>query len=135
MATDVHALAPPHLPSFVTAPGESDFLMSLLTFGLVAGALGAGVAYLTLHSLPERMAHRGRAIQFELVAALGLLALFTHETLFWVAALVLALVKVPDVSSPVGRIADALERIAGMRAGRTPEPPAKAAAEDGEAAR
>lgn len=116
MATDAHPLTPHALPSFIAPPGEGDTLMMMMAVLLVAAVLGAGVAYLALHSLPERMAHRGKKAQFQIVAVLGLLALVTHQNLFWVAALLLALVDVPDLTGPARRIAEALERLAGRRA-------------------
>jgi len=51
-------------------------------------------------------------LQFEIVAVLGLLALFTHIHLFWIAGLMLALVDLPDFGTPLGRIAGSVERIA-----------------------
>jgi hypothetical protein len=69
--------------------------------------------FLRLHTLPERMAHKSQKIQFEIVAVLGLIALFTHIHAFWVAALLLALVDFPDVGSFLGRIAGSVEKIAG----------------------
>ena len=42
------------------------------------------------------MAHKSQKLQFEIVAVLGLLALFTHIHLFWIAGLLLALVDLPD---------------------------------------
>jgi hypothetical protein len=52
---------------------------------LILAVLMFGILFLRLHTLPERMAHRGHKLQFEIVAVLGLLALFTHVHLFWVA--------------------------------------------------
>lgn len=115
MAADHHPLAPHHLPGFITAPGETDTLM-VVTAAILAGAvLGAGLIFLRLHTLPERMAHKSQKLQFEIVAVLGLLALFTHIHLFWVIGLLLALVDIPDFSGQFGRMAHALERIAGMK--------------------
>ncbi len=126
MAAEMHALAPHALPSFVTPPGETDALMVGLAVALVAGVLLAGVLYLTLHALPERLAHgRGKA-HGALVAVLALLALFTHQNIFWVAALLLAIVDPPDFQTPLRRAADALERMAGRRGGAAPDAPAKA---------
>jgi hypothetical protein len=79
--------------------------------------LGFGVMFLHLHSLPERLAHRGHKLQFQVVAVLGLLALFTHIHLFWVAALLLALVDIPDIGGHLRRIAGAAERMAGLPPG------------------
>lgn len=115
MAADLHPLAPHHLPSFITAPGETDVLMAVSAAILVGAVLGAGLLFLRLHTLPERMAHKSQKLQFEIVAVLGLLALFTHVHLFWVAGLLLALIDIPDFAGQFGRMAHALERIAGMK--------------------
>ncbi|KRE00652.1 hypothetical protein ASE61_19470 [Bosea sp. Root670] len=116
MDAGLHRLAPHHLPAFITAPGESDTLMVVTAAILVAAVLGVGLLFLRLHTLPERMAHKSQKLQFEIVAVLGLLALFTHVHLFWVAGLILALIDIPDFSGLFGRMAHALERIAGRRA-------------------
>jgi len=114
MAADLHPLAPHHLPAFITAPGETDVLMVVSAVILLLAVLGIGLIFLRLHTLPERMAHKSQKLQFEIVAVLGLLALFTHVHLFWVAGLLLALIDIPDFSGQFGRMAHALERIAGM---------------------
>jgi len=46
------------------------------------------------------------------VAVLGLLALFTHIHLFWIAALLLAMIDLPDFGTPLRSIAESAERIA-----------------------
>ena len=73
--------------------------------------------FFRLHTLPERLAHKSQKIQFEIVAVLGLLALFTHIHAFWVAGLLLALIDLPDFGWPLRRIAGSLERIAGIKPG------------------
>jgi hypothetical protein len=115
MTTSLHPAAPHHLPPFITAPGETDILMVVMAVFLVFAVLAVGILFLRLHTLPERMAHRSHKLQFEIVAVLGLLALFTHMHIFWVAGLLLALVDLPDFGSPLNRIAGSLERIAGSR--------------------
>jgi len=112
-----HPAATGHLPPFITSPGTTDTLMVLMAFVLVAAVLAAGVFFFWLHSLPERLVHTSTKIHFDIVAVLGLLSLFTHIHLFWVAALLIALVKIPDISMPdfsnlFGRIAVPLEKIA-----------------------
>jgi len=102
------------MPPFITAPGETDVLLVGMAFVLAGAVLGAGVFFFWLHSLPERMVHNSTKVHFDIVAVLGLLSLFTHIHLFWVAALLLALVKmpqwsIPDFSSLLGRIASAIE--------------------------
>jgi hypothetical protein len=57
-----------------------------------------------------------KKIQFEIVAVLCLISLFTHIHLFWVAALLLALIDLPDFISPLRRMAGALEKISDREA-------------------
>jgi len=102
------------MPPFITAPGETDVLLVAMAVVLAGAVLGAGVFFFWLHSLPERMVHNSTKVHFDIVAVLGLLSLFTHIHLFWVAALLLALVKmpewsIPDFSNLLGRIASAIE--------------------------
>src|SRR5246127_4027919 len=112
-----HPVATEHLPSFITAPGETDVLMVTMVIILVVSVLAFGVLFLRLHTLPERIAHRGHKLQFEIVAVLGLLALFTHMHIFWVAGLLLALVDLPDFGTPLNRIAGSTEKLAGLKPG------------------
>lgn len=114
MASGPHPLAPAHLPAFITTPGETDVLMVVTAIFLIGAVLAVGLLFLRLHTLPERMAHKSQKLQFEIVAVLGLLALFTHIHLFWVAGLLLALIEIPDFSGLFGRMAHALERMAGL---------------------
>ena len=77
---------------------------------LVIAVLGVGTLYFRLHSLPEHMAHGTGPSQLQIVSILALLALFTHNNLFWVLALLLAAVKIPDFLTPLNSIARSLER-------------------------
>jgi hypothetical protein len=105
-------MGPHHLP-FYLAPGSgTDVLLVVMGIFLVAVLIWVGTLYLRLHSLPERMAHKSEKLQFEIVAILGLLALFTHIHLFWVAGLLLAMVDIPDFGTPLRSIAGSVERIA-----------------------
>ena len=110
----MHPAATDHLPIFITAPGSSDVLMNIMAVFLVVTVLAAGLLFLRLHTLPERMAHKSQKLQFEIVAVLGLLALFTHMHIFWVAGLLLALIDLPDFGTPLRRIAGSLETMAGI---------------------
>ncbi|MEJ2223505.1 MAG: hypothetical protein P8X80_22240, partial [Desulfobacterales bacterium] len=85
MAKSLQSEAENHLPVFITAPGETDVLFILMAAFVLVAVIGAGVIYFRLHALPEQVAHRGQKVQFELVAVLALLALFTHNHIFWVA--------------------------------------------------
>lgn len=110
----IHPLAPDHLPYFIPGADGSDPVMTNVAVFLIAGVLGIGVLYFTLHALPERMAHRSNSVQLQLVGILALVALFTHQTIFWVAALALAAVKLPDVTGPLNDMANALSRVSGV---------------------
>src|SRR5205814_10114254 len=99
-------------PMFISAPGETDVLMLVTGAVLVVSVVMFGIVFLRLHTLPERIAHKSHKLQFEIVAVLGLLALFTHMHIFWVAGLLLALIDLPDFGGWLGRIAGSVERIA-----------------------
>jgi hypothetical protein len=71
--------------------------------------------YFWLHSIPERIAHGAGKIQFQLVAVMSLLALFTHNNAFWVGALLLALIPIPDFWTPLAEMAESLAKMAGRR--------------------
>ena len=105
--------APHHLPSFVTLPGETDWLMTVMLVFLIFVVVSVGLIYLRLHALPEHMAHRTNKIQLQLVAVLALLALFTHNHIFWIIALLLAMIELPDFSTPLNSIALSLEKQTG----------------------
>ncbi len=116
MSEALHPAAPHHLPGFITAPGDTDVYMIVVGILLIGAVVGVGNFYLHLHTLPERMAHRTHKLQFEIVAVLGLLALFTHNHLFWVIGLFLAMVDLPDFITPLRRIAGSVEKMAGSPA-------------------
>jgi hypothetical protein len=116
MVQSVHPAAAHHLPPFITAPGDTDVLLVLMAVILIVSVMGIGVFFFWLHSLPERMVHN--RVQFDIVAILCLLSLFTHVHAFWVAALLLALIRFPDLSvvdflSPLRSTAGSLEKMAG----------------------
>ena len=114
MSEPLHPAAPHHLPPFITAPGDTDVLMVVVGITLIVAVLAVGNLYLHLHTLPERMAHKSQKFQFEVVAVLGLLALFTHNHLFWVIGLFLAMIDLPDFGTPLHRIAGSVEKMAGV---------------------
>ena len=74
-----------------------------------------GVLYLRLHALPEHIAHRTGKVQLQIVAVLGLLALFTHNHVYWIAGLLLALIPLPDFSTPLAGMAASLAKMADRR--------------------
>ena len=103
-----HPLAPEHVPFYVPGADGSDPLLVFTLLLLLGGTLAIGAIYFRLHALPEHLGHH--KLQWEVCAVLALISLFTHEHIYWIIALVLALVDLPDFSTPLDRIATALER-------------------------
>ena len=126
MDAALNPAAPHYLPVFVTAPGQTDILFVVVLITLVLAVLAIGVFYFWLHSLPERMVHN--KLQYDIVAVLALLSLFTHNHAFWIAGLLLAFIDLSNFHMPhfgqtFHRIADSLEKISGEAAknpGATP---------------
>lgn len=111
MSGDIHPLAPHALPPFVGGADGSDPLFSAIIVIVVIAVLGIGVFYLKLHAIPEQLAHKHSNTQSQLIMVLALLALFTHNNVFWVAALILALLKLPDFLTPINSISESLKKL------------------------
>src|SRR5215475_7307782 len=122
----LHPKAVEHLPMFITPPGETDVLMVVMVFVLAFSVVAFGVLYFRLHSLPEHIAHKSHKVQMEIVAVLGLISLFTHMHIFWIAGLILAFIDLPDFGTPLRRIAGGVEKIAGVEPTKDPEEAAAA---------
>ena len=121
MSGDLHPLAPHALPPFLGGADGSDPLFSAITFIVITMALVIGVFYLKLHAIPEQLAHKHSNTQSQLIMVLALLALFTHNNIFWVAALILALLKFPDFLTPINSISDSLKKLTAQESS-TPAP-------------
>ena len=122
MATSTtNPLAPHHLPGFITAPGETDVLFNVMVVVVVSAIVLIGVFYFKLHALPEHKAHTGQKFQYDLVAVLALLSLFTHNHIFWIAGLLLAFIPIPDFLTPVNGMARSLSAMA-SKVTSIPEP-------------
>ena len=111
MSGEIHPLAPHSLPPFIGAADGSDPLFSAIIFIVVLIVLGIGVFYLKLHAIPEQLAHKHSNTQSQLIMVLALLALFTHNNVFWVAALIIALLKLPDFVTPLNSISESLKKL------------------------
>lgn len=116
MSEAIHPAASHHLPFFITAPGQTDVLLNAMIGILVLFVFLLGVLYLRLHHLPDHIAHKGQKVQYELVAVLALISMFTHNHLYWILGLLLALVTIPDFSTPLNRMADSLVTMASRKA-------------------
>lgn len=123
MTAELNPLASQHVPYFVTSPGETDQMMWMVGIFLIGLVMLAGVIYFKLHALPEHLSHgRASKTQIEIVGVLALLALFTHNSMFWVIALILAMVRIPNFEAPLNVMARALLRLAGKQAARSAAP-------------
>lgn len=111
MEEALHSLAPHQLPVFLPGPDGSDFLFTAVVVMMIVMVIAFGVIYFSLHALPEKIAHGASSTQFQLIGVLALLAMFTHNNLFWVAALLLATVKLPDFTTPLNSISRSLEEL------------------------
>jgi hypothetical protein len=109
----LNSAATDHLPFFITAPGQTDGLFNAMIVFLIVVVFSIGIFYLRLHALPEHLAHGTSKVQIQIVGVLALLALFTHNHIFWIGALLLAIIQFPDFSSPLASMAQSLEKMAG----------------------
>ena len=109
MTGEMHSLAPHTLPPYIGAADGSDSLFTAVVWLLIILFMVIGNFYLKLHALPERMAHKQNNTQLQFIAVLAILALFTHNNTFWVLALLLSVVRIPDFSTPINSIADSLK--------------------------
>ena len=91
--------------------------MVVMAVILALSVLMFGIIYFRLHSLPEHIAHKSHRVQFEIVAVLGLISLFTHMHIFWIAGLLLAMIELPDFTGILGRIAGSVEKMADTQPG------------------
>src|SRR3954452_25454613 len=115
-------MAPHHLP-FYLAPGSgTDVLMVVMGIFLIGTVLWVGTLYWKLHSLAERMAHKAQKLQFEIVAVLGIISLCTHMQIFWVAALLLAMIALHECGTRLRSLGGSVERIADAAPGGGREP-------------
>jgi multisubunit Na+/H+ antiporter MnhF subunit len=106
-----------HLPFYITAPGESDVLFTAVTLSLIAILIGFGALYFTIQAIPDRLVKGTSKTQMQLVGLLGLISLFTMNNLYWVAAILLAAIRIPDFMAPLTDIAHSLRSGAGRTSG------------------
>jgi hypothetical protein len=111
-------IAHEHLPFYITGPGESDILFTAVAIALVAIIIGFGALYFTIQAIPDRMVEGAGKAQMQVVGLLGLISLFTMNNLYWIAAILLAAIRIPDLLTPLTEIARALR--AGALTGGVP---------------
>ena len=99
------------LPFFITAPGESDLLFTAVTIFLMLVVLGFGAMYFTIQAIPDRLVEGTSKAQMQLVGILGLVSLFTMNNIYWVAALLLAAIRIPDIVTPFKSMSRSLKKM------------------------
>jgi hypothetical protein len=112
MTSALHPLAPHELPRYLAGADGHDPLFAVIAGLLVILLMVAGNLYFKLHAYPERLGHGRNHTQMQMIAVLTILALFTHNNIFWVAALLLSAVSLPDFSTPINSMADSLKTLA-----------------------
>ena len=108
-----------NLPFYITGPGETDVLLIAVAIALVAIVVGFGALYFTIQAIPDRIAKGSSKAQMQLVGLLGLISLFTMNNLYWIAAILLAAIRIPDLLTPLTEIGQALKAGA-LRGGAQP---------------
>lgn len=111
MKTTADLVVHEHLPFFITGPGESDILFTAVTITLILVVIGFGALYFTIQAIPDRLVEGTSKAQMQLVGILGLISLFTMNNAFWIAALLLAAIRIPDIVTPFKSIARSLKRL------------------------
>jgi len=99
------------LPFYITAPGESDLLFTAVTIFLILVVLGFGAMYFTIQAIPDRLVEGTSKAQMQLVGILGLVSLFTMNNIYWVAALLLAAIRIPDFVRPQKSMSRSLKKM------------------------
>ena len=97
-----------NLPFYITGPGESDILFAAVTISLIAIVVGFGALYFTIQAIPDRIVKGTSKSQMQLVGLLGLISLFTMNNLYWIAAILLAAIRIPNLMAPLTDIARSL---------------------------
>ncbi len=100
----------PHdaLPFFIAGPGQTDVLLILVAIAIVGVVVGLGVLYFWIQAWPDRLAVGASKVQLQMVGILGLISLLTLSNAFWIAGLLLATIRFPDIVTPLKDIAAAL---------------------------
>ena len=111
MSESVASVTQENLPFFITGPGESDILFTAVTISLILIILGFGALYFTIQAIPDRLAEGTSKAQMQIVGILGLISLITLNNAYWVAALLLAAIRIPDLVTPFKSISRSLKKM------------------------
>ena len=104
-------MATGHIPGYLPGADGSDPLFAGMVVFTILLVLLIGAFYFKLHAIPEHMAHEDNHTQMQVIGILALLALFTHNNIFWVIALLVAAFRMPDFLTPLQSIASSMESL------------------------
>ncbi|WIY27550.1 hypothetical protein QPJ95_05405 [Parasedimentitalea psychrophila] len=104
-------MATAHIPGFLPGADGSDPLFTGMVVFTILLVMVIGSFYFKLHAIPEHMAHADNHAQMQVIGILALLALFTHNNMFWVLALLVAAFRMPDFLTPLQSIAGSLDSL------------------------
>ena len=108
---DTHPAALHNLPFFLPGSDGSDPLFTVVVIVLVPVLVTAGALYFKLHAIPEHLGVKHNSTQLQLISVLAVLALFTHNNAFWILALLIAVIRLPDFLTPLKTISDSLVKL------------------------
>ena len=108
---DIHPAAVQHLLFFLPGPDGSDPLFTVVVVVLITVLVTAGALYFKLHAIPEHLGVKHNSTQLQLISVLAVLALFTHNNAFWILALLIAVIRLPDFLTPLKTIAESLVKL------------------------
>lgn len=109
---NAHSHTHTHIPYFLPGSDGSDPLFTAVIIFIVITVLILGVIYFKLHSLPEHLGEKHNSAQLQVISVLTVLALFTHNNIFWVIGLLMAVIKIPDFLTPLESIGKSLAKLA-----------------------
>ncbi len=95
---------------FVTGPGDTDGTLIGVAIALFLIVLGFGALYFTIQAWPDRLVKGAGKVQLQIVGLLGLVSLVTLNNAFWIAALLVAAIRIPDFITPLREIASSLKK-------------------------
>jgi hypothetical protein len=94
-----------------------------VTIFLILVVLGFGAMYFTIQAIPDRLVEGTSKAQMQLVGILGLVSLFTMNNIYWVAALLLAAIRIPDIVTPFRSMSRSQKKISINTQNMVPETP------------
>ena len=96
-------------------------MLKYLSISLILVIVGFGALYFTIQAIPDRLAAGTSKAQMQIVGILGLISLVTMNNAYWVAALLLAAIRIPDLVTPFMSVSRSLKKISNANWHQSPE--------------